>query len=173
MDVRSIVVKSIDGILNGYTDVSSIECFVCRVIYDIMKNADMDESTAAYNLSEVLSSDRELNERFIAAVEYVHLYSRARALWFYSKSREEKDNYLATHIKNALLELEYEGNVYGREYIVRRLLLAYLFSYIAQIVGMDLHASTEEVYYVLRGKSTLEHELHKSIDRILKETSMK
>ncbi len=167
MDVRSIVVKSIDGILNGYTDVSSIECFVCRVIYDIMNNADMDESAAADKLSEILSSDRELNERFIAAVEYVHLYSRARALWFYSKSKEEKDSYLATHIKNALLELEYEGNEYGREYIVRRLLLAYLSSYIAQIVGMDLHASTEEIYYMLRGSSMLEHELHRSIDRIL------
>jgi hypothetical protein len=155
--VRDVVVKSIEDVLNKRTPIGSIECFACKVIYNIMHESNLDESTAANALSELLSSDLELNERFIEALEYVHLYSRSRALWFYSKSRDEKDNYLFIHVKNALAELEQESKAYGREYMLRRLMLSYLSSYIAQTIGLDLHASTEELYYLLRKMHELEH----------------
>ncbi len=163
---RDIVLKEIDDVLSKRTSIASIECFACKVIRSIMHHTGMDESTAADTLSELLSSDNELNERFIYALEYVHLYSRARALWFYSKGREEKDNYLSMHIKNALAELEHESKGYGKEYIARRLMLSYLSSYIAQIIGLDLHASTEELYYLLRKRDDLEHAIARFIREI-------
>ncbi len=166
--VRDIVVKCIEDVLSKRTSTGSIECFVCKVIYSIMHSSNLDESTAADALSELLSSDTALNERFIEVLEYVHLYSRARALWFYSKSREEKDNYLSIHVKNALAELEQEFKVYGKEYMLRRLMLLYLSSYIAQIIGLDLHASTEELYYLLRKRNDLEHTIAKLLQGLNK-----
>lgn len=160
---RDIVLKEVEDVLSKKASIASIECFVCKVIRSIMHSTGMDESSAADTLSELLSSDKELSERFIYTLEYVHLYSRGRALWFYSKDREEKDNYLAMHVRNVLAELEHESKGYGKEHIIRRLMLSYLSSCIAQIIGLDLHASTEELYYLLRKRDDLEHDIARFI----------
>ncbi|MDW8275288.1 MAG: hypothetical protein RMJ59_02750 [Candidatus Nitrosocaldus sp.] len=167
--VRDIIAREVEGAESKSKSKSmgvGVECFACHIIYSVMRECDMDEATAADMLSQVLSDDPELNERFIKAVEYVHLYSRGRALWFYSKGRVEKDDYIATHVKNAMAELEHEAREYGRDAVLRRLLLSYLSTYIAQIIGMDLHASTEELYYLLRKRGELEQEVDGLIKKV-------
>lgn len=157
---REIVAREVDDARStGSRLGSGNECFACHVIYAIMNGCNTDEATAADLLSQVLSDDPLLNERFIDALEYVHLYSRARALWFYSKDRISKDDYLSMHVKNAIAELEHELKEYGREAVMRRLILSYISTYIAQVIGLDLHASMEEVYYLLRKNDELEEEM--------------
>ncbi|GBC73160.1 hypothetical protein HRbin04_00556 [archaeon HR04] len=151
---REVGIKGIDA---------KVECFACHVMYTVMRECNIDEATAADLLSQVLSEDSALNERFIQAMEYLHLYSRARALWFYNKDRVEKDAYLTMHVRNAIAEIEHEAREYGSDAVLRRLLLSYLSTYIAQVIGMDLHASTEELYYLLRKKGELEEEIKKII----------
>lgn len=166
MDVKSKV-RDIISREVGIKDMDArVECFACHVMYKVMHECNLDEATAADLLSQVLSEDSALNERFIQAMEYLHLYTRARAIWFYSKDRVEKDSYLAMHVKNAIAELEHEAREYGKDVMLRRLLLSYLSTYIAQIIGMDLHASTEELYYLLRKKGELEQEIGKMIEGI-------
>ncbi len=164
LKVREIIAREVDDV-KGKGIGSGVECFACHVIYTVMSECGIDEATAADLLSEVLSEDPSLNDRFIQAMEYLHLYSRARALWFYSKDRVEKDDYLMMHVRNAIAEIEYEAREYGNDAVFRRLLLSYLSTYIAQIIGMDLHASTEELYYLLRKKGELEEEIERVIKR--------
>ncbi|MEM4705832.1 MAG: hypothetical protein QW053_04740 [Candidatus Nitrosocaldus sp.] len=161
MDVKSKVRDIISREVSIKDMDARVECFACHVMYTVMRECNMDEATAADLLSQVLSEDSALNERFIQIMEYLHLYTRARAIWFYSKDRVEKDSYLAMHVKNAIAELEHEAREYGKDVMLRRLLLSYLSTYIAQIIGMDLHASTEELYYLLRKKGELEQEIDK------------
>lgn len=158
--VRDIIAREVDNI-KGKGIESRVECFACHVMYAVVHECNIDEATAADMLSQVLSEDSVLNERFIQAIEYLHLYSRARALWFYSKDRVEKDAYLAMHVRNAIAEIEYEAKEYGNDAVLRRLMLSYLSTYIAQVIGMDLHASTEELYYMLRKRNELEEEIKK------------
>lgn len=166
---REIVAREIESARKGMGSSSNngVECFACHVIRAIMHGCDLDESAAADMLSQMLDEDEMLNERFIDAVEYLHLYSRGRALWFYGRSRREKDDYLAMHVKNALTELEHELRDHGREAPLRRLLLSYLSIYIAQMIGMDLHAGTEEVYYLLRRNYGLEQDIAELLRKMM------
>ncbi|MEM0030557.1 MAG: hypothetical protein QW572_04265 [Candidatus Nitrosocaldus sp.] len=157
--VKDIITREVDNAKERRR--MNVDCFACHVMYKVMHECNVDEDTAADLLSQVLSEDSALNERFIQAMEYLHLYTRARAIWFYSKDRVEKDSYLTMHVKNAIAELEHEAREYGKDVMLRRLLLSYLSTYIAQIIGMDLHASTEELYYLLRKKGELEQEIDK------------
>ena len=40
--------------------------------------------------------------------------------------------------------------MFSPEILLRKLLLVYLSLYIAQTIGVDYHAATEELYYILR-----------------------
>ncbi|MEO9364670.1 MULTISPECIES: hypothetical protein [Candidatus Nitrosocaldus] len=166
MDAKSKVRDIIAREVGSKSIDTKVECFACHVMYTVMRECNMDEATADL-LSQVLSEDSALNERFIQAIEYLHLYSRARALWFYSKDRVEKDAYLAMHVRNAIAEIEHEAREYGNDTVLRRLLLSYLSTYIAQVIGMDLHASTEELYYMLRKNGELEEEIKRILRKII------
>lgn len=168
MDVKSKVRDIIAREVVGIKGMDEVECFACHVMYTVMRECNIDEVTAADMLSQVLSEDSALSDRFIQAIEYLHLYSRGRALWFYSKDRREKDTYLAMHVRNVIADIEYEAKEYGNDAVLRRLLLSYLSTYIAQIIGMDLHASTEELYYLLRKRGELEEEIWRVLKDIKK-----
>jgi hypothetical protein len=57
---------------------------------------------------------------------------------------------LNAYFGNVLDELKTDMSQYSPEILLRKLLLAYLSLYIAQTIGVDYHAATEELYYILR-----------------------
>jgi hypothetical protein len=69
---------------------------------------------------------------------------------FAMRERESKDAYLNAYFGNVLDELKTDMSQYSPEILLRKLLLAYLSLYIAQTIGVDYHAATEELYYILR-----------------------
>jgi phosphoenolpyruvate carboxylase len=69
---------------------------------------------------------------------------------FAIKAREAKDRYLDANFKNTLSELQSDASVYGTEVVLRKLLLSNIAINIAQNLGIDYHAATEELYYFMR-----------------------
>lgn len=69
---------------------------------------------------------------------------------FAIKSREAKDRYLDSQFKNALDELYADIANYGVDVVFRKLIMSYIALEIAQNLGIDYHAATEELYYYVR-----------------------
>ena len=69
---------------------------------------------------------------------------------FSLRERESKDNYLEAYFSNVLDELTSDLITSSHQMILRKLLLSYLALYLAQTIGVDYHAATEELYYLLR-----------------------
>ncbi len=157
IDAKSIVNRELDAIINNASIYASNDsCIACHMIFKISEELDMNESDAADLLSNILNEDKVLNEKFIDVIESIHMKARSRALSFYNKSRDAKDRYLELYVKNAITELKEDGSRYGKDIILRKLVLSYLSGYLAQTLGLDFHSSTEELYYLLRKKEDLE-----------------
>lgn len=167
MDAKSIVKREIDNII---TDASSYalndSCVACHIIFKISEELKLNESDAADLLSNILTNDKALNDKFIDIIESIHLKARNIGLRFYSKSREAKDRHLELYIKNAITELKGDASAYSKEIVLRKLLLSYLSGYLAQTLGVDLHSSTEELYYILRKKVEMEDFISEFIEYI-------
>lgn len=69
---------------------------------------------------------------------------------FALRERESKDSYLEAYFSNVLDELTSDLITSSHQIILRKLLLSYLALYLAQTIGVDYHAATEELYYLLR-----------------------
>jgi len=88
---------------------------------------------------------------------------------FSIKSREAKDRYIDANIKNIISELLIEIKNYGVEMVLRKLLLSLISVQLAQNIGVDHHAATEELYYYMKkneATSTLIIELINKICKI-------
>jgi hypothetical protein len=116
-----------------------------------------------------LTSYAALNEEFINIVEEVHMRSRTKALNFYSRSREAKDRYVESYFKNALTELHTDAAKHGGNTALRKIVLNYLSAYLAQTLGVDFHASTEELYYILRKYEDFDNYLEDFLMALVKE----
>lgn len=110
----------------------------------------VSEQDAADLLSEVLLDNEPLNDQFITMVEDIHMKSRMMGVTFAIKTREAKDRYIDSNFKNTLSELQSDASVYGTEIVMRKLLLSNIALNIAQNLGIDYHAATEELYYYMR-----------------------
>lgn len=73
---------------------------------------------------------------------------------FSIKSREAKDRYIDANIKNVISELVVDIKNYGKELVLRKLLLSLISVQLAQNIGVDHHAATEELYYYMKKKET-------------------
>lgn len=69
---------------------------------------------------------------------------------FAIKSREAEDTYLDSQFKNALDKLFADIANYRVDVIFRKLIMSYIALEIAQNLGIDYHAATEELYYNMR-----------------------
>lgn len=69
---------------------------------------------------------------------------------FAIKSREAEDTYLDSQFKNALDELFADIANYRVDVIFRKLIMSYIALEIAQNLGIDYHAATEELFYYMR-----------------------
>ena len=77
---------------------------------------------------------------------------------FAIKTREAKDKYIYSNFKNTLAELHSDLINYGPDIALRKLLMSMISLEIAKNIGIDYHASTEELYYFMRKNDQETHE---------------
>ena len=141
--------KELDVIKDHKVDLHG-GCVACHMIFTLKEKTDRSEQNAADLLSEVLTHDPILNRKFIDIVEQIHMNERHLGASFTLRERESKDNYLEAYFSNVLDELTSDLITSSHQIILRKLLLSYLALYLAQTIGVDYHAATEELYYLLR-----------------------
>jgi len=125
-------------------------CVACHVISSLKEKQGHSEQDAADLLSDTLTHDAKLNQEFIDVVEQIHMKERNLGGAFAVRERESKDIYLEAYFSNVLDELSSDLQFLSHPAILRKLLLSYLSVYLAQTIGVDYHAATEELYYLLR-----------------------
>jgi hypothetical protein len=125
-------------------------CVACHVIFSLKEKQGHSEQDAADMLSDTLTHDPKLNQEFIDVVEQIHMKERNMGGAFAIRERESKDSYLEAYFSNVLDELASDLQFLSHTAILRKLLLSYLSLYLAQTIGVDYHAATEELYYLLR-----------------------
>ena len=141
--------EELDRIKDNQVDLHG-GCVACHMIFRLKERLESSEQNAADLLSEVLTSDSVLNREFIDVVEKIHMNDRHLGGSFALRERESKDNYLEAYFSNVLDELTSDLITSSHQIILRKLLLSYLSLYLAQTIGVDYHAATEELYYLLR-----------------------
>lgn len=142
-------------------------CAACHVIFSMKQEITGSEQDAADMLSEILTEDQKLNQEFIETVEQIHMVERGFGGPFPKRDRESKDDYLDAYFKNVLDELNSDSKQYSKEAVLRKLLLSHIGLYIAQTLGVDYHAATEELYYILRKDDSKNEMISRTIQRIL------
>jgi hypothetical protein len=119
----------------------------------------VSEQSASELLSETLSKDPKLNDLFIEMVETIHMKKRMMGITFSIKTREAKDRYINSNFKNFVEELSTDLVNYGTDIVLRKLLLSSISIQIAQNIGIDYHAATEELYYYIRKNEQIINQL--------------
>jgi hypothetical protein len=160
------------GIVNENSFViRSNDCAACHILFTLVNKMKISEQDAADLLSEVLLDNNQLNDQFIEMVENVHMKQRTMGLTFVLKSREAKDRRIESQFKNTLNETLGDASHYGGEIVLRKLIMSQIALELAQNIGIDYHAATEELYYYMRKKDTETHtELMHLIKSIINKT---
>jgi hypothetical protein len=84
------------------------------------------------------------------SIENIHMKQKMMGVTLAIKSREAKDRHLDSQFKNALDVLFADIANYGVDMVFRKLIMSYIALQIAQNLGIDYHAATEELYYYMR-----------------------
>jgi hypothetical protein len=154
---KKIISEEISNIKDNPSIVKANGCAACHVLFSIVDRMHLNESEASDILSQILFHDPHLNESFIEMVENVHMKQRMMAIPFSIRTRESKDKYIDSNLKNVLSELSADLVNYGTDIVLRKLLLLSISLEIAQNIGIDYHAATEELYYYMRKKDQDTH----------------
>lgn len=154
---EQIISQEVEAVANNPARVKENGCAACHVLFTLVGRMNLSETDAADLLTEVLLAKPELNDRFIEMVENVHMKQRMMGVTFAIKTREAKDKYVDSQFKNALDELLSDAANYGVDIVLRKLVMSYIALEIAQNVGIDYHAATEELYYYMRKRDEETH----------------
>jgi hypothetical protein len=154
---KKITSEEISNIKDNPSIVKANGCAACHVLFSIVDRMHLNESEASDILSQILFHDPHLNESFIEMVENVHMKQRMMAVPFSIRTRESKDKYIDSNLKNVLSELSADLVNYGTDIVLRKLLILSISLEIAQNIGIDYHAATEELYYYMRKKDQDTH----------------
>ena len=157
IEVEQIAEREIRIIKENPLIIKSNGCAACHVLFTIANKMEISEQDAADMLSEVLLDNNQLNDQFIELVENVHMKQRTMGLTFVLKSREAKDRRIESQFKNTLNELLGDASHYGSEIVLRKLIMSQIALELAQNLGIDYHAATEELYYYMRKKDVKSH----------------
>jgi hypothetical protein len=150
IEAEEIIRNEISTVTNNPSVIRGNGCAACHVLFRVKETMQVSEQDAADLLSEVLLDNTPLNDQFISMVEDIHMKGRMMGTTFVIKGREAKDRYIDANFKNTLNELLSDASVYGTEIVMRRLILSNIALNIAQNLGIDYHAATEELYYYMR-----------------------
>ena len=160
---KKIVLDEINNVHFDPAIIKQNECAACHILFKLVDKMQVSESDASDVLSEILSHDQELNDLFIEMVETIHMKQRMMAIPFSIKSRDAKDRYIDSNFKNLLAELSSDLINYGSDVVLRKLLISSMALEIAQNLGIDYHAATEELYYYMRKNERQTHEYLRAI----------
>lgn len=141
-------------------------CAACHIIFSLKNRSGASEQDCADMLSEILTENPDLNKEFIEAIEKIHMVERGMGGTFALRERESKDAYLDAYFANVLEELRSDIAKYSHETVLRKLVLAYTSLYLAQTIGIDYHAATEELYYLLRKTESKNAQIDEMISKI-------
>jgi hypothetical protein len=147
---QKIISKTISSVNENHLVVKENGCAACHVLFNLSKEMEISEQDASDLLSEVLFANPDLDCSFIDMVEDIHMKRRLMGTAFAIKTREAKDKYIYSNFKNTLVELHSDLVNYGPDIALRKLLLSMISLEIAKNIGIDYHASTEELYYFMR-----------------------
>jgi len=125
-------------------------CVACSMLSALASITEIGEVAAGDLLTEVLSQDEKLNEEFVSVVEYVHRKQRFLGTAFVAKTREGKDRFIEGNFKNGIEELLNDSSVFGTSMVFRKLIMEHVALQLAQNIGVDYHAASEELYYYMR-----------------------
>jgi hypothetical protein len=168
LEAEEIIKNEISTVTNNASIIKGNGCAACHVLFKVKEAMQVSEQDAADLLSEVLLDNTPMNDEFISMVEDIHMKARMMGTSFVIKTREAKDRYIVANLKNTLDELLADASVYGTEIVMRRLILSNIALNIAQNLGIDYHAATEELYYYMRKNDMQTHkELMRSIRSLL------
>jgi hypothetical protein len=155
---KQIASEEINNVQVNPTIIKQNECAACHILFKLVDKMQVSESDASEILSEILFHDPKLNDIFIEMVENIHMKKRMMGMPFSIKSRDAKDRYIESNFKNLLAELSSDFINYGSDIVLRKLLILAIALEIAQNIGIDYHAATEELYYYMRKNDQKTHE---------------
>jgi hypothetical protein len=145
-----LIDSEITRVLSNSSLIGYGKCAACHVLFKLVKTLSLSESDAGDLLSQALFEDSQLNDRFIEMVEKIHMKERMMGVQFSIKSREAKDRFIDANLKNVISEVSFDIKQYGKELVLRKLLLSLVTVQLAQNIGVDHHAATEELYYFMK-----------------------
>ena len=167
IDSASLLIDSeITRVLSNSSLIEYGGCAACHVLFTLIKSLSLSESDAGDLLSQALFEDPQLNERFIEMVEKIHMKERMMGVPFSIKSRDAKDRFIDATLKNAISELSFDIKQYGKELVLRKLLLSLVTVQLAQNIGVDHHAATEELYYFMKKNMDTDNLILEFINKI-------
>ena len=150
LEAKEIILGEIQNVRDNPSKVRQDGCAACHVLFTLIDKMQISESRASDLLSQILFHDQQLNDSFIEMVENIHMKRRNMAIPFALKNRDAKDRYIESNFKNFLEEISYDFINYGHDLVLRKLVFSAIALEIAQNIGIDYHAATEELYYYMR-----------------------
>ena len=154
---KNLIEQEINAVMMMPSKVMENGCVACHILFTLVNRMGISEASASDQLSEILTHDQNLNEKFIDAVEKIHMKQRMMSVSFSLKSRDSKNRYINSQMKDGLYELDIDLVNYGKDIVMRKLLITYLSLQLAQSIGVDHHAAKEELYYYMRTKDNETH----------------
>jgi hypothetical protein len=146
----SIIMQEIDQLKSGIIKLKENGCVACHILFTLATQLQTSEQDASQLISKIFSKNEKLNDFFIEIVENIHMKQRMIGVSFVIKNREAKDRYIEANFRTFLEELSDDLKNYNTDILLRKLLLSSISLQIAQNLGIDYHAATEELYYYLR-----------------------
>jgi hypothetical protein len=165
---RRLIDSEVTRVLSNSSLIGNGGCAACHILFTLTKTLSLSESDAGDLLSQALFEDPQLNDRFIEMVEKIHMKERLMGVQFSIKSREAKDRFIDANLKNVISELSFDIKQYGKEIILRKLLLSLITVQLAQDIGVEHHAATEELYYFMKKNNDSDTLIHEFINKICK-----
>ena len=150
IEAKGIIQKELQNLLDNPSEIRQNGCAACHVLFNLVEKMQINESQASDLLSQILFHDQKLNDSFIEMVENIHMKQRNMAILFALKNRSAKDRHIESNFKNFLEELSNDLINYGHDLVLRKLMISVIALEIAQNIGIDYHAATEELYYYMR-----------------------
>ena len=135
---KNLTEQEINAVMMMPTRVRENGCVACHILFTLVNRMGISEASASDQLSEILTHDQNLNEKFIDVVEKIHMKRRMMGVSFSLKSRDSKNRYINSQMKDGLYELDIGLVNYGKDIVMRKLLITYLSLLFAQCIGIDI-----------------------------------
>ena len=114
---KKLIEQEINAILMTPTRVKENGCVACHILFTLVNRLGISEAAASDQLSEILFHDQNLNEIFIDMVEKIHMKQRMMGVSFSLKSRDSKNRYINSQMKDGLYELDIDLVNYGKDIV--------------------------------------------------------